>query len=148
MAVPAAPTEQGGDKIDFVIRDNAGSEAAALRKGYFTETVGTTSVTHQGVYVISGTPKTGYKATTGSTEIAISSTSVPCDGVVVKAAAANGDTVYVGATGLTTNASTTDGYPLEPGESIGIACRNLNTVFIRRPNATNVAVYFSAQGAS
>lgn len=148
MTVPAAPTEGGGAKILFLVHDNAGTNQAALLRSYFGTTINGELQGHLGVYTISGSPKSGYKATSASTEIAISSTSVPCDGVVVKADPDNAEDVWVGPTGITTTKATTDGYRLAPGESIGIACRNLNAVFIRRGASTNVSIYFSAQGAS
>lgn len=145
MTVPAAPTESGGGRVFFVIHDNAGANAAALLRSYFATTINSELQGHMGVYVASGTTKTGYKVTTASTEIAISSTSVPCDGVVVKADPDNAEDVWVGATGITTTKATTDGYRLAPGESIGLAARNLNAVFIRRGGSVNVGVYFAGQ---
>lgn len=149
MAVPEPLQSPTGVRIFSLNSDvGPGTNTPSLWLAYFSATLNSTLVGHAGVYVISGNPKTGYKATTAGTEIAISSTSVPADGVVVKADPDNTEDVWVGATGLTTTKATTDGYRLAPGESIGVACRNLNAVFIRRGGSVNQAVYFSAQGAS
>lgn len=144
MAVPAAPTEAGTSKLGFAIRDNAGTNEAVLQKAYQVGTTNATTTGDFGVYPTSGLPGTGYKVTTASTEIAISSTSVPCQGVIVKADPDNAEDVWVGATGITTTKATTDGYRLAPGESVGMPCRNANTVFIRRGAATDVGVYWAA----
>lgn len=146
MAIPAAPTEGGGDKILFLVNDNGGTNQAALMRAYFPATINAEVQAHLGTYPISGTTKTGYKATTAGTEIAVTSTSVPCDGVVIKADPDNAEDVWVGPTGITVNKSTTDGYRLAPGEAVGLAARNLNAVFIRRGGSVNVSVYFAAQG--
>jgi hypothetical protein len=50
-------------------------------------------------------------------------------GVTLKSNPANSAIVYIGGTNLLTNA--TDGYPLEPGESIYIECANVNTLYAR-----------------
>lgn len=144
MAVPAAPLETGGSKLGFDIYDGGGTNAAALPKAYQVQTLNGTVVADHGVYTTSGLPGTGYKVTAASTEIAISSTSAPCQGVIVKADPDNAEDVWVGATGITTTKATTDGYRLAPGESVGMPCRNANTVFIRRAAATNVGVYWAA----
>jgi len=117
---------------------------AALLKAYQVGALNSENAGDLGTYPTSGTPSTGYKATTAGTELAISSTSVPCQGVVVKADPDNSEDIWVGPTGLTTTKAATDGYRLAPSESVGIACRNLNTVFIRRGGSVNQGVYFSA----
>jgi len=148
VTVPAAPVSTDGARVFFLVYDVSGTNTAALLQSYFTTTVNSEKYGHMGVYVISGTPKTGYKTTAGSTEIAISSSSVPCDGAVVMASPDNSEDVWVGPTGITTTKATTDGFRLQPGQSVGVSCRNLNTVFIRRGGSVDQAVYFSAQGAS
>lgn len=147
MAIPAAPLENGVSKIFFLIHDNAGANQAAIWRSYFGATLNAEMQGHAGVYTISGSPKTGYKVTTAATELAVAG-SVLVDGVVVKADPDNAEDVWVGPTGITTTKLTTDGYRLAPGESIGIACRNLNSVYIRRGGSVNVGVYYSAQGQS
>lgn len=143
MTIPAAPTEAGTDKVLFTVDDNAGTNRANLLKGYQHGTLNSESVADLGVYPTSGLAKTGYMVTTGSTEIAITSTSTPCQGVLVKADPDNTVDVWVGVTGLTTNkTNATDGYRLAPGESVGVPCRNANTIFIRRGASTNVGVYW------
>lgn len=50
-------------------------------------------------------------------------------GVTVKAHSTNTDFIYVGGSNLVTNS--TDGYPLEAGESLFIECSNINAVYAR-----------------
>lgn len=145
MTVPIAPQSGDGEPLLFGMYAPSTTNLAALFRAYQTATLNAETVGDIGVYPTSGLPKTGYMLTTAATEIAISATSVPCQGVLVKADPDNAEDVWVGPTGITTNkTNATEGYRLQPGESVGIACRNLNTVFIRRGASTNVGVYFSA----
>lgn len=143
----AAPQESGSAKVLFGIDDTAGTNTAranALRS-YQSALIGIDRVADLGVYPTSGVPRTGYMLTTSSTAIAISAASVPCQGVIVKADPDNVEDVWVGPAGITVNhTNATEGYRLEPGASVGIPCRNANTVFIRRGASTDVAVYWAA----
>lgn len=140
MAVPAAPTEANGSKILFITFDSSGTNTAALIKAYKNATVNGTVLADIGVYPTSGGLENGNMQLTGATALAISSTSIPCQGVIVKARSANTATIYVGKSDVTADTTnTTGGYPLEPGESVGVPCRNTNEVFIRGTSGDGVA---------
>jgi len=140
MTVPAAPLEAGGRAILFTLDDNAGTNRANLLRGYKGVAINAERVAALGVYPVSGDIENGNMQLTAGTALALSSTSIPCQGLIVKARAANTATIYVGksdVTADTTNA--TGGYPLEPGESVGVPCSNVNTVFIRGTSGDGVA---------
>lgn len=144
MTIPVAPQSSDGEPLLFMVYAPSTTNLAALFRAYQTGTLNGETVGDLGVYPTSGLPATGYKVTTAGTEIAISSSSIPCQGVLVKADPDNTEDVWVGPTGITTNkTAATDGYRLAGGESVGIACRNVNTVFIRRGGSVNVGIYFS-----
>ena len=87
----------------------------------------------------------GSKVTGGTTAVAISSTSVPCSGTLVKAYSDNAATIYVGKSDVTADkTAATGGYPLEPGESVGVPCGNVNQVYIRGGATDGVAWIASA----
>lgn len=70
--------------------------------------------------------------TVNTTAVQISSTStVPTNGIIVRALAGNAANIYVGGSGVTTST----GYELAPGESISFTC-NLNTLYIRSAAST------------
>lgn len=146
--IPAAPKENAGtgNPILFLTEDDLSSALrAVLLKSYQSGLVNGQRLGDLGVYPTSGKPKTGYMVTTGSTEIAISASSIPCQGVIVKADPDNTEDIWVGATGITVNkTNATEGYRLSPGESVGIPCRNVNTVFVRRGASSNMGVYWTA----
>jgi hypothetical protein len=144
MAVPAAPTENGGSKVLFVLDDNAGTNRANLLRAYQRTTLNGEGVADLGVYPTSGSFASGYKATTGSSEIQVTGSSIPCQGMIVKADPDNTLDVWVGITGLTVNkTAATEGYRLAPGESVGVPCRNANTIYIRS-TASGAGVYWIA----
>ena len=142
MAIPASPLEANGSKIWFAVDDNGGTLRANLIRGYRHETVDGQDITEIGVYQTSGDLITGYVATSGGTEMALSGGSIPCSGVIVKADPDNTEDVWVGPTGLTSNKSAGDGYRLSQGESVGLPCRDAASVFILRGGSVNVGVYF------
>jgi hypothetical protein len=145
MTVPAAPTEANGDKIHFIVDDNAGTTRANLMRGYKRTTINGDSVAELGVYPTSGTLENGGQTLAGSTAEQITTTSTPCQGVLVKAAPTNAGAIYVGKSDVTTDyADTTGGFPLEPGESVGVPCRNANEVYIRGTTGDKVAWIASA----
>lgn len=93
----------------------------------------------------SGSLENGAQTLAGSAAEALSSSSIPCQGVLVKAASTNLATIYVGKSDVTTDfADATGGYPLEPGESVGVPCRNVNTVYVRGTTGDKVAWLASA----
>jgi len=140
MAIPNAPLEGAGDKMMFVVWDNTGTNAAAILRAYRKATLNATDVAEMGVYPTSGALWNGCQTlATGSPE-ALSATSIPCQGVLVKATKENAATIFVGRTGSTADyADTTGAYPLEPGESVGVPCRNVNEVYIRGTASDRVA---------
>jgi hypothetical protein len=148
VTVPTAPLEAGGDKLLFLVYDLSGTNAPALLRAYQQATVNGEVVGDLGVYSTSGTLENGAKSIETSAAIAISSTAVPCQGVLVKAHSDNAGTVYVGKSAVTADKTeATGGYPLEPGESVGVPCRDASTVFIRGTVADSVAWLASADVA-
>lgn len=132
MAVPSAPTELGGDKILFLVYDSTGSLAAALHRGYKHATLDGSEVAEMGVYPTSGSLAHGNRNATNTSQLQLTGTSTPCQGVLVKARAANVNDVWVGKTGLTADTTeSTGGWRLKPGESVGVPCRNANEVYLR-----------------
>lgn len=145
MTVPAAPTEAGGSKIHFVVDDNAGTNRANLFRGYKNQALNSEQVADLGVYPTSGTTVSGKKTTSASTATQLTATSVPCQGMLVKASKNNTDTMWVGISTVTAGGTdATDGYPLEPGESVGVPCRNANTIYIRRNGSVDVTAHWVA----
>lgn len=63
-------------------------------------------------------------------------------GVTIKAHSTNTDFVYVGGANLLTNS--TDGYPLEAGESIFLECNNINAVYARSNTGTQKLSYIGS----
>ena len=140
MAVPAAPLESGGDKILFGTYDNAGTNEAAVMRAYKIATINTTVLGDLGVYTTSGGLENGNMQLTSTSALALSATTVPCQGVIVKARSTNAATIYVGKSDVTAdNTNATGGYPLDPGESVGVPCRNLTEVYIRGTSGDGVA---------
>lgn len=140
MTVPAAPLEGGNDKILFLLYDAGGVNAAAILRAYKKSTVNAEVVGELGVYPTSGTLENGCRVLTGATALVISATSVPCQGVVVKAYSDNAATIYVGKSDVTADkTAATGGYPLEPGESVGVPCRNVTEIYIRGTTSDGVA---------
>ena len=88
----------------------------------------------------SGDLENGCQTLAGATAEALSAASIPCSGVLVKAASTNTGTIYVGKSDVTTDfADSTGGYPLEPGESVGVPCLNVDDVYIRGTTGDKVA---------
>lgn len=145
MAVPTAPNEGGGRPLHFLTDDNAGTNRASLFRGRKVETVNAEPLGDLSVYPTSGACRTGKKATTGATAIQLTTTSIPCQGMLVKAPASNGSTIWVGISTVTAGtADATDGFPLEPGESVGVPCRNANEIYIRGAAAALVAYWMAS----
>lgn len=63
-------------------------------------------------------------------------------GVTLKAHSTNTDIIYVGSSNLVTNS--TDGYPLEPGESIYLECSNVNTIYVRSASGSQKLSYIGS----
>lgn len=145
MGVPTAPLDGEGDKILFLVYDGgAGTNAAALFRAYKTATVNSTVFGEVGVYPTSGTLKHGAKAMTGGARVVIAG-STPCQGVLVRAYDDNVATIYVGGSTVTADkTAATGGYPLTPGESVGVPCRNANEVYVIGTGTDGVAWIASA----
>jgi len=133
MTLPVFPSEGGGSKIHAIVEDDgAGSLRAVPVRSRKSQVVDGERLGSMATYPESGTLENGVRTTTGSTAIALSSTSIPCQGLVVKALSANATTIWVGKSDVTADTTaTTGGYPLDPGESVGVPCRDVNEVYIR-----------------
>jgi hypothetical protein len=77
-----------------------------------------------------------------TTAAAITSTNTIKIGIHVKAPLTNTDTIYVGSSTLLT--APTDGYPLEPGESIFIEIDNVNKIYARSNSSSQNVVYIAS----
>ena len=145
MALPAAPQTDADEAILPLFDDNAGTNRSNAPRGYKRTTLNGDGVAEMGVYPTSGSLENGGQTLAGSSAEALSATSIPCQGVLVKAPSTNAATIYVGKSDVTTDyADTTGGFPLEPGESVGVPCRNVNEVFVRGTAADKVAWIASA----
>lgn len=145
MAVPNAPVEGAGSKILFLVYDATGTNTAALMRAYHEGTLNAENVADLGVYPTSGTLENGGQTLAGTAAEALAAASIPCQGCIVKAASSNVGTIYVGKSDVTTDfADSTGGYPLEPGESVGVPCRDVTEVYIRGTSGDKVAWIASA----
>lgn len=92
---------------------------------------------------------TGAKSSIGTSAVLLTATSTPLTyGVGIKAAAANGGTVYVGFTsGVTANsADATDGYQLSAGDEVFIPktiTSNANTIYLIGSGAGQKVFYLA-----
>jgi hypothetical protein len=80
----------------------------------------------------------------GGVRTAITASSIPASGVLVKAYSDNGATVYVGTVTVTADKETTGGYPLEPGASVGVPCSAVGDIYIVGTGTDGVAWIASA----
>jgi len=127
----------------------AAGDGVVLVAGYYPtgDAVIKLKVDASGALVVGGGGglENGSKVTGVTTAVAISSASVPCSGALVKAYSDNAETIYVGKSDVTADkTAATGGYPLEPGESVGVPCRNANEVYIRGAATDGVAWLVSA----
>lgn len=74
----------------------------------------------------------GRKSSIGTSAVQLTSANVPTRrGVLVKAAAGNSGTVYVGKSDVTNDsADATDGFELSAGESVTVEIDNANKVYV------------------
>jgi hypothetical protein len=147
MAVPAAPVEGGGDKVLFLQYDAGGGvNAAAIIAAGAPRTVNGEVIADVSVYPTSGGAATGYIATSSGSEMPLTGggPSVLCQGVLVKADPDNTEDIWVGISGLTTDKSSTDGYRLSPGESVGMPTRDAALIHIRRGGSVDQGAYWIA----
>lgn len=144
--IPSAPQEgDTGYPILFMVYDDGAALAAAIFRAYHEDTVQDGLVGDLGVYPTSGTLVSFGKTINGTIAERITGSSVPCQGVIVKAVANNSSTVYVGQSFVTADeGNSTSGYPLEPGESVGVPCRNAMDVWVRGTLADKIACLASA----
>jgi hypothetical protein len=141
--IPSAPQEgDTGYPIIFMSFDDGSALAAAIFRAYQQETVQGGVVANLGVYTTSGTCQNFGHTLNGTIAERIrgSSGTLPCQGVLIKASVANASTVYVGTGSVTANeGATTSGYPLDPGESVGVPCRDANDVWVRGATGDKIA---------
>jgi hypothetical protein len=83
--------------------------------------------------------RSGKKSAISGASQLVSITTRLNSGVHVKSATSNTDIVYVGSSALLN--SGTDGYPLEPGESLFIEIGNLSSIYVRSNTGTQVIHY-------
>lgn len=132
MALPAAPTEAGGDKLLYVVDDNGGTNRANAIRGYQGGVTNGERMADVGVYPTSGKLGHGNRNAVNTSQLQLSTSSIPCQGVLIKAREANVNDVWIGKTGVTANTTeATGGYRLKPGASVGVPCRNVNEVYLR-----------------
>ena len=139
--IPSAPLEgDTGYPIIFMSYDDGSALAAAIFRAFRTATVQGGTVGELGVYSTSGDLFNFGK--TVSSEIAerIYAYALPCQGVIVKALSTNVGIVYVGLGNLTANSGVvTSGFPLDPGESVGLPTRDANGVYVRGTPGDKIA---------
>lgn len=142
MAVPTAPEDGNGARLWFLVQEVAGVLAKRLIKGYHAETVDSEDIADIGVYPTSGTLEHGGLTLSATTATPFHG-GLPCQGVVIYADPLNSDYVVIGKSGVTRDANaTTGGFPLQPGASQGVPCRNANEVYIR--GAIGDTIYWMA----
>lgn len=146
--IPAAPQENAGvgDKILFTVYDNGGgNNAAAVFRAFFQAALNSAELADLGVYPTSGKLLNfGYTLGSGSAE-QIHSANAPCQGALIKAPSTNSATVYVGtSTVAATYGATHSGYPLDPGDSVGVPCRNASEIYLIGTTGDKVNVVISS----
>ena len=144
MALPAAPTASGGEPLLPLVYDNAATNSAAVVSTRKTRTVNSEVYGEMDVYPTSGSLENGAQTLAGASAEVLGA-NIPCQGVLIKADPNNTGTVYVGKSDVTTDwADSTGGFPVEPGASVGVPCRNVNEVFIIGTASDRVAWLASA----
>ena len=86
----------------------------------------------------------GSKDSIGTTAVQLSETSIPANnGVLIKADKDNSGTVYVGNSGITAGNSnpTTDGFPLDAGETLFLEIDNANKIYLRADTTAQVVSF-------
>lgn len=79
--------------------------------------------------------------TVSTTAVQVSTTStVPTNGIIIRALAGNSAAIYVGGSGVTT----ATGFELSPGESTSFTC-NLNTIYIRSVASTTDKICWNVE---
>lgn len=97
----------------------------------------------QYVNVGGGIPVFGQNTSTSTSEVQISSTSVIIQTIRITALSSNTEPIYIGLTGLTTSASSTE---LLPGDVVELhGSFNLNTLYFRKATAVSGGVSFVYQ---
>ena len=83
---------------------------------------------------------TGRKSAISTTAVQLTTdtTLVAENSVLIVADSSNAVNVWVGGSGLTVDAAdTTDGFPLEPGDSINIPIKQPTQIYLRAPSGSN-----------
>lgn len=83
--------------------------------------------------------RSGRKNATSTASQLLSSSVKLNSGVHIKSLSTNSDVVYIGSNALLS--AGTDGYPLEPGESIFIEINNLTNLYVKATSGTQVINY-------
>jgi hypothetical protein len=89
--------------------------------------------------VSSGSVRSGAKTMIAGARTPIVAGSLSCSGVLVKAYSDNEAIVYVGQSTVTADKAATGGFPLEPGESVGVPCLDAYDVNIIGTGTDGVA---------
>lgn len=146
MSLPAAPQTASQEAILPLYDDAGGGTARAnAPHAYKRTTIGSDAVAELGVYPTSGSLAHGAHTLAATTAEQLSATSKPCQGVLIKAPSTNAGTIYIGVATVTTDYNaTTGGFPIDPGESVGVPCRNVTEVYIRGTVGDKVAWMASA----
>ncbi|NIR31662.1 MAG: hypothetical protein GWN84_20590 [Gammaproteobacteria bacterium] len=87
------------------------------------------------------TPRNGEKlvATAGTAVTLVGASTIVKSGVRIKARKGNTGTVYIG----DSNVDSTNGYPLEPGESEFVEIEDLQSIYIDADNNSDGVRYFA-----
>lgn len=165
-ATALASGQQGTERltpnraIHTNLRNNSGTEIATSTNPLRIDPTGTTTQPVSGTVTVTaitnalptGTNAIGTVGTTpavvnvgqqtvNTTAVQVSVTStVPTNGIIIRALAANAAPIYVGGSGVTT----ATGYELSPGESISFSC-NLNTLYIRSVASTTDKICWNVE---
>lgn len=86
----------------------------------------------------------GSKASIGTTAVQLTTSSIPANnGVLIKASDNNAGVVYVGNSDVTASvaAPTTDGFPLNAGDSIFIEIDYADKIYLRADTASQVVSF-------
>jgi hypothetical protein len=165
------PVDDGGDgylKLAVGSKVVAGADAAGAWQGAATHVDGEAFEAADGVVLVAGYDAVGdaiiklradsngklmgsagklahggMQMTAGARE-AITTTPTPCSGALVKAYDDNAATIWVGGSLVTAGKTSTGGYPLEPGESVGVPCEDAADIYVIGSGTDGVAWFASA----
>lgn len=84
----------------------------------------------------------GKKISASSGSTVLGANQITKAGVTIKASSSNTDVIFVGSTTLTR--STSNGYPLDPGESLFLEVGNVNLIYVRANSGTQNIHYIAS----